>query len=275
MALFRLKYTQQAPFVDTPEIFQGAQLGYLKKENEVSSYCMVVGGLVAVVVDQHLPEQLSIFYQRTWGLGPDGPTDHGLFADTPREPGDETVIGRRYNRWLKELPTPDEIWPVETDRGQMLNVLAGVNPPPPPTRPTVRPGSPHGRGSLPALTPLVPHLPFHTVTQKHEVFYRWESWPSSFRINQTTGQIAPWTFASPSLELPFIPTGFAAVARAALPSFFPAVFRWALQPDIGTSILCGAVVPMHGQAGGGVEVCFDIGARNFGPIANQVVIDPL
>jgi hypothetical protein len=52
-------------------------------------------------------------------------------------------------------------------------------------------------------------------------------------------------------------------------------FRWELQPNRGTSILCGAVVPMYTQAGGGVEVCFDTGATNIGPIADQLIIPPL
>jgi hypothetical protein len=61
----------------------------------------------------------------------------------------------------------------------------------------------------------------------------------------------------------------------ALPSFFPAIFRWRIQPVLGSSILCGAVVPMFGQSGGGVEVCFDQPAQNVGPIANPVVLAPL
>jgi hypothetical protein len=65
------------------------------------------------------------------------------------------------------------------------------------------------------------------------------------------------------------------VSRMALPSFFPAMFRWRMNPDIGTSILCGAVVPMFGQSGSGVEACFDQGANNLGPIANPVLLAPL
>ena len=92
---------------------------------------------------------------------------------------------------------------------------------------------------------------------------------------QGARQVVPWTFASPSSEIPLVPTGFGAVGRFALPTFFPAVFRWEIQPDAGGSLLCGAVVPMWGQAGGGVEVCFDQLVSNKGPIADPVLIDPL
>jgi hypothetical protein len=61
----------------------------------------------------------------------------------------------------------------------------------------------------------------------------------------------------------------------ALPSFFPAMFRWRINPQFNTSILCGAVVPMFGQSGGGVEACFDQKASNDGPIANPVILDAL
>jgi len=50
-------------------------------------------------------------------------------------------------------------------------------------------------------------------------------------MSSLSGHIAAETYASPSAELAFLNTGFAAVARNALPSFFPAVFRYELQPD--------------------------------------------
>jgi hypothetical protein len=82
------------------------------------------------------------------------------------------------------------------------------------------------------------------------------------------------SYASPFSELPFLATGFSAVARNALPSLFPACFRWEIQPAPFTDIRCGAIVPMYGQAGGGVEVMFTNVTTNRGPIANPVLVPP-
>jgi hypothetical protein len=65
------------------------------------------------------------------------------------------------------------------------------------------------------------------------------------RVHPILQKVDPWTFAGPEAELKMIETGFAAVGRAALPSFFPHVFRWKLEPPPNTSMLCGAVVPMY------------------------------
>jgi hypothetical protein len=176
-----------------------------------------------------------------------------------------------YTEWMSGLPEADEAIPMNTvPRGHLMGIATNTIPPPPPTNPTVVPGAPHGRGSLPN-TPA--HLPFHTVTRQGDVFYRWEAWPKSLRVHSSSQRVDPWTFASPEAELKLIETGFAAVGRAALPSFFPHVFRWKLEPPSNTSMLCGAVVPMYGQAGGGVEVCFDVGTINT-PSA-QTIIEPL
>jgi len=67
--------------------------------------------------------------------------------------------------------------------------------------------------------------------------------------------------------------GFGFRRRAALPSFFPHVFRWKMEPPPNTSMLCGAVVPMYGQAGGGAEVCFYVGTTNTP--SSQVIVEPL
>ncbi len=119
------------------------------------------------------------------------------------------------------------------------------------------------------------HLPFIGVTGTDEVFYRWEPWPISRRINQNSGTVAAGTFTAPMSELQFMPTGFAAVARLALPGLLPACFRWELRPPSFTHTRCGASVPMYGQSGGGVEVAFQSGFRNVGPIANSVVLPAL
>lgn len=269
MTIYRLDDTQQEEFSKCLEAFAGGQLGVLMHDNR-PAYCLVLSGRIAVVFDQQLDAELLDFMSKTWRVPRESPL------------GSLTMI-ERYEKWITiGRPVAPELYPMDATRNDISQTFFGTAllpgpppptlPPPPPNRPSVAPGAPGGRGTLPNT---VGHLPFNTTSEDREVFYRWEAFPRSRRVHQSTGQVAPWTFASPSAEVPYVATGFAAVARAALPSLFPAVFRWELQPDVGTSLLCGAVVPMYGQAGGGVEVCFYAGASNRGPIANQVIIPPL
>jgi hypothetical protein len=265
MAIYKLMKAHADHFGKAPEIYPDVQLGKLTHAGK-TDYAIVVSGQVAVVHDEKLASELTRFMLATW---------------RPSSPPSDT-IRQRYTNWMKNLTEADEVFPVQTDRPNMINLLSGPPPgappsqppgapPPPPIRPTLVPAPPRPPGGL----PLPPHLPMQTNTLDREVFYRCEAFPTSKRIDQARKTIAPLTYAAPFSEVPFIPTGFAAVGRFALPSYFPAVFRWELQPQIGTSILCGAVVPMYGQSGGGVEVCFDAGGTNNCAIADQVILDPL
>lgn len=119
------------------------------------------------------------------------------------------------------------------------------------------------------------HLPFLGVCTEGDVFYRFESSPNSWRVNQETGIIAGSTYGCPPSELPLIPSGLAVVARYALPSVLPARWRYEIRPAPGTPFRFGASVPLYGQSGGGVEVMFPHAFQNVGPIANPVVIPEL
>jgi hypothetical protein len=261
MSLFRLSEAQQREFARYPEIFPGAQLGFVVAQN-FERQCLIACDQIAVYLDDRLAPELDTFFESVWR--------RQEFA-RPFGNDEAATIIRLYTEWMNGLPEAHDAIPMATvPRGYLMGIVTNTIPPPPPTRPSVVPGAPHGRGSLPS-TPA--HLPFHAVTRQGETFYRWEAWPTSLRVHPVSQQVDPWTFAGPEAELKLIETGFAAVARAALPSFFPHVFRWKLEPPLNTSMLCGAVVPMYVQAGGGVEVCFDVGARNTP--SSQVVIEPL
>ncbi|HEY1501187.1 MAG TPA: hypothetical protein VGF88_16560 [Acidobacteriaceae bacterium] len=133
-------------------------------------------------------------------------------------------------------------------------------------------------GTLPPAPPRPPsiygHLPFSTTTTPETVIYRWEAFPTSRRIDRTVDPptIAADTYASPASEALFAVTGFAAVARFALPNLMPACFRWELQPMAGTQLECGASVPLYGQSGGGVEVKFTSLTQNRCSIADPVIL---
>lgn len=259
--IFRLNPSQQKKFAAFREVFQGVQVGLLTLRGWTGGrVCLVIGGLVAVVIEDGLQDELARFFAATW---------------RPTSPPTNTIT-ERYVDWLNLLNEPIEADPADAARESVAFAVSTNTPPPPPNRTGLVPVAPWPPGTG---TAVYGHLPFKTTTEDREVFFRWEAWPTSRRI--VTGTIPgtmdvlPDTFASPHTEVPFIPTGFAAVARAALPSFFPAVFRYEVKPPPTTPMLCGAVVPMFGQSGGGVEACFINGFTNVGPVADPIVVQPL
>jgi len=70
------------------------------------------------------------------------------------------------------------------------------------------------------------------------------------------------TYAAPESEVPFVPTGFVAVGRFALPNTLPASFHYLIEAPAGTSVDFGTVAPAFGQAGGGVEAYFASAVTN-------------
>lgn len=262
MTIYRLTKEQQSRFGAEPEIYAAVQVGVIEHETH-SEVCLVVGCQVALVFDDKLDADLRDFWDSTWGA-----LQPGISTQARRL----TVISL-YDKWLNP-PSPlraAKLNPLDVDRSSiaLAMILTGKPiPPAPPTRPGLRPRT------TTTPPPAYGHLPFSVVTRHRETFYRYEPWPTSLKINRVSGSYDKDTFANPSSELRMNPTGFAAVARNALPSLFPAVFVWKLEPD-PVRVACGAVVPMFGQAGGGVEVCFVSGGRNSKPIAKPKVIEPL
>lgn len=121
------------------------------------------------------------------------------------------------------------------------------------------------------------HLPFTGRTTEETVFYRAEPFPSSRAISRTNGQVTvgDGLYGFPPSELYFVPTGFAAVGRYALPNVAPSIYRWELRAPAGVAFSAGASVPLFGQAGGGVEICIEQDFQNVGHIADPVVLPHL
>jgi hypothetical protein len=119
------------------------------------------------------------------------------------------------------------------------------------------------------------HLPFSGVTQSGDVFYRCEHWATSRRVRSMTNDVLGGTYGFPGSELNFVPTGFAAVGRYALPNLPPACRRYEITPPGGYTLQCGACVPLYGQAGGGVEVLFPTTFINAVPLPPPAVLPPL
>ena len=91
-------------------------------------------------------------------------------------------------------------------------------------------------------------------------YYRFSAFYRDKRI-APDGSFLPGTYATTYNDLHFVPSGFAAVGRYALPN--PASAQYVF-PIITYErpTLMGTATPNFGQAGGGVEVLFQNGAKN-------------
>jgi hypothetical protein len=252
-------------FASAPEVQIGVQLGVQKGRNRrlseeiyleilqspevLQHYYLVIGSRVAVSFDFRLSEQLRDLHERRW-MAPEANA-----ADRSDD----------FLAWYEQLETtlnleppdiPDAAPETESERriafevarsilGLIYHGPIGPLPPVPP-----RPAYVYG------------HMQFYGDTEPDDVFYRYEYFPTSLRIDQKTESITKGTYASPFVEAQFVPTGFGAVARFALPTLMPARWRWELQPKPTTRIRMGASVPLYGQAGGGVEVMFENDTKN-------------
>jgi hypothetical protein len=102
----------------------------------------------------------------------------------------------------------------------------------------------------------------NVMLSANRIFHRYSAFNPDNRVDPVTGNFAPGTYTVPESEVPFIPTGFAAVGRLALPNLLPASHHYVLEAPSGTPVSFGTVAPAFGQAGGGVEALLPNGATN-------------
>lgn len=100
-----------------------------------------------------------------------------------------------------------------------------------------------------------------TFSKRPYSYYRFCAYYRDKRVDQNTGSFLPGTYATTYTDLHSVPSGFAAVGRYAIPN--PASARFVSQVvTYDRPTLMGTSPPNFGQAGGGVEVLFQNGARN-------------
>jgi hypothetical protein len=109
---------------------------------------------------------------------------------------------------------------------------------------------------------LASSLVKHVSLTARRTFHRFSAFNPDRRVDQTTGSFLPGTYAAPESEVPFVPTGFTAVGRFALPNNQPASHHYLIDAPPGTQVDFGTVAPSFGQAGGGVEAYFHNGVVN-------------
>ena len=91
-------------------------------------------------------------------------------------------------------------------------------------------------------------------------YYRYSSYYKDKRI-MPNGDFLPGTYATTYSDMHFVPSGFAAVGRYALPNPASACYLFTLV-TFDRPTLMGTATPNFSQAGGGVEVLFGNGAKN-------------
>ncbi|HEX2842130.1 hypothetical protein [Hyphomicrobium sp.] len=249
MGVFRLEAPYIRRSLGTPEFAMGVQVAKV-----VAGDRILVGYILGDIVfmsdegDGDGGAKLDDVFKRQWQWPEIEVTDPFFSADESPEPREH--LG--FYQWWRELPVI----------GQMieLNGLTEI------------------RRLVPNYNPWtqdygvpISHLPYRTVTAPDDVFYRFEAWPVSKRVLQSSQRVIADTYAAPAREAPFVASGFGAVGRYALPKLGPHCYRWELQPISGTEIDIGACIPQNGQAGGGVEVRFRNDTDMRGPIANPIV----
>jgi hypothetical protein len=241
MLLQRLSEEQLQSFDEQPEAAMGLHFAAAD-----GRFCLVLSGRVLMVPGIEGTERSNRFASKLWFHRDPDPisveTESELLMSLDRAPAN-----------VRYVPPTDPLV-----MGFILNPIGYL----PPTLP--RPAYIYG------------HLPFDGVTQATDVFYRCEHWLTSRRVLLRTGEILAGTYGFPESELDFVPTGFAAVGRYALPDLPPACRRFEIRPPAAYTLKCGAAVPLYGQAGGGVEVMFPKKFTNsVVPIPHPTVLPPL
>lgn len=126
-----------------------------------------------------------------------------------------------------------------------------------------------------ALSVALPSSLIKRVTlSNNRLFFRFSAFNPDRRVDPVTGNFLAGTYASPESEVPFVPTGFVAVGRFALPNSLPASYRYEIEAPTGTAVDFGTVAPAFGQAGGGVEAYFASGVINAKSPATPVTKMP-
>lgn len=92
-------------------------------------------------------------------------------------------------------------------------------------------------------------------------YYRYSPYHIDKRVDSISGDFFPGTFATTQSDMHFVPSGFAAVGRYALPNPASAKYIFPIV-TFDKPNLIGTVAPNFGQSGGGVEVLFNKGAKN-------------
>jgi hypothetical protein len=240
MSITKLSEGDREKIDKDPEVAMNIQIARRRQD-----YVVVVSGRIAIVYDESIISQLNRLNEVLRGPADDA----------------DASYANKLEQWTEALPTSAPLTSVPVS--EALAVLKFIHLGPRYPFPAPPPASPI----------LYGHLPFQGLSSGQEIFYRYETYPTSRRINRKTNKVnLPNTYASPERDADFVNSGLGAVARYALPQLLPARWRYELRPPPGTTVNYGASVPLYGQSGGGVEVSFPSPFTNSGSIPPPVVL---
>ncbi len=239
-------------------------MGYHIVENDDgNTVSIAIAGIILIDLDEDLQTNASELASKRWL----GATD--FMSDGLTIPFEDHVSA--FNEWCNSLRTADygDVRPAFADilSRFVLDPFDPVTTPRGPKPATTARGRPAVHG----------HLPFTGTAAEETVFYRAEPFPTSRSIDPKNGKVTvgDGLYGFPHSELQFVPTGFAAVGRYALPNVAPSTYRWELRVPNGVPFSAGASVPLFGQAGGGVEICVEKDFQNVGHVANPIILPSL
>lgn len=188
MSLKRLNSEDSERFPKFEEVAMGLQV--VRTSEAYGWLAYVLGDLVLMTLDGNTEEQLANLLTQPW------------MQSAPRVDRKGQLKEGGFEQWLQSLPEAEPL-PDPMPRSELAAFGLSVPPylPPAPARPSGVYG----------------HLPFGWHCGPNDVFYRYEPWPMSRRIDPFRQTIRQGKYASPASALSFNRTGFAAVARYALP----------------------------------------------------------
>jgi hypothetical protein len=245
MSFYRLTKEQVGSMIEEPEVAMDIHIVRLGEDGRRKHPAIIVGCRLAITYDEHMASGLSIMRE---------------FMGIESIPTAEEY-GARLLQWTSQLDECPRITTLSKVAARNALALIHLGPL----------GVQLGVPRRPSF--VYGHLPFHGTCSGSDIFYRYEAFPTSLRIDQPNQRVArPDTYAAPESEERFTPTGLSAVGRFALPSLSPACWRWKLTPVAPTSVYYGASVPLYGQSGGAVEVMFPQPFSNAVAIPNPHVL---
>ena len=118
------------------------------------------------------------------------------------------------------------------------------------------------KGVVPLYAAMPSSLVKKVILRENRIFHRFSAFNPDRRVDPLTGDFIPGTYAATESEVPFVPSGFAAVGRFALPNNLPASHHYVIEAPAGIAVEFGTVTPAFGQAGGGVEAYFQSAVKN-------------
>ena len=164
MSIYHLREEVAASFAVQPEFHMGFQVGRLIKNRKP---VFILCAEIVLEFDQMLAAQIRTSSFRTW-------------ISNER---DLDIQRAAFQKWVDDLLPPPAIELLGVRDAYVavreINETPGFDPSTPSNMPPKGPDS-----------ATYGHLPFHRSTNDDEVFYRYELFPTSRRINQTTQLVA-------------------------------------------------------------------------------------